>query len=435
MLIETSLISSAYPSWGIFEGVREIFQNMRDGHLEGYDMHINVEPDAVTFSNTGVSLPREALLIGYTTKVDKEDQAGCFGEGLKIGSLVLARSGKNVKIRFGTEMWVPKIVKSNVYNAEVLAVEIVDGFEDYGVLSVVVPLSQMEWNELKYNFLTVVDYESFHCSSGEILTEPRYKGRVYVKDIFVQKMDKLEYGYNLHNVKTDRDRKMVDEWDAKRAVRKIWGTACEEGPLFYRAFWNMLMDNKRDTDFFMYSSSGIPECVAKQITDDFQDKYGENSYPVLYESEVKDLSHFGGRGVVVSCNALVQIIQTVTGDTDEIKKQLASSVKYEYKSNELDGVEKVNLFKVASLLSKILNCPDLRFKIDIVDFSASNTLGQYRGGRYLIARKVLSNLSETMKTLIHEIAHGCGRDGEKSHVSSIEQIWAKLFDYKDRRSK
>lgn len=433
MLVETSLISTAYPDWGVFEGVRELFQNMRDGHLEGYDMSIDVTSNTTIFMNSSVSLPREALLIGYTTKTGKENQAGRFGEGLKLGSLVLARAGRSVAIRFGTEIWTPKIAKSKIYNTEVLAVEIKEGLRDCKELRVTIDLSKKEWNDLKHNFLPAVEYNAFKCDHGEILTEPKYKGMIYAKDIFVQEVEKLEYGYNLYKVKTDRDRRMIDEWDMKGAIRKIWGVACEEDPSFYRAFWNMLADDKRDMGFFRYSSSGISDQIASQIIADFQSEHGENAYPVLHESEAKDLSHLGGKGIVVSCGALVQIAERAVGDIDEIKQKLASSVERRYRHEELEAIEKINLFKAAALLAKTLDDPGLRSRIEIVDFNSQKTLGQYRGGRYLIARRVLSDLSETRKVLIHEIAHGYGRDGEKSHVHGIESIWAKLFDYKTRR--
>jgi len=428
MLVEISLKASAYSDWGVFEGVREIFQNMRDGHLDGYTMGIQVTPNSILFSNMDASLPREALLIGHTTKEDRDDQAGQFGEGLKLGSLALVRAGRKITIQFGKEIWTPKIVKSNVYDAEVLAFDIQEIGLSHNGLCIEIDLFNEEWEDMKYNFLTLVDYESASCEEGEILLDPRLRGKVYVKDIFVQEDDDLEYGYNLLDVKTDRDRRMVDAWDMKNAVRCIWKACLTKDSSLYRPFWDMLNSDKKDTSMFKYAAAMVPDQIVERVVSDFRNEHGENAYPVLYESDARDLGHFGGKGVVVSSEALARIIWRDTGDVGEIKCSLSSSVQHKYDRHELKGQEKLNLFKAVVMVAKAAGEKDLESKVDVVDFSSPTIFGQYKDERYLLARRALGDLFVCITTLIHEVAHREGVDGEKSHVHRIEIIWAKLFE-------
>jgi hypothetical protein len=64
-------------------------------------------------------------------------------------------------------------------------------------------------------------------------------------------------------------------------------------------------------------------------------------------------------------------------------------------------------------------------EVDIVDFRDPKINGLFKDGRTQIAKKRLSDRSETLRILVHEIAHRMGgNDGEKSHVSNIERLWA-----------
>ena len=79
------------PSWGAFQGVRELIQNAKDGQTAfGGDMdvwhvpgdHTLGERDRLMIENTGTVLSREALLLGETTKDGRKDMIGHFGDGL-----------------------------------------------------------------------------------------------------------------------------------------------------------------------------------------------------------------------------------------------------------------------------------------------------------------------------------------------------------------
>jgi hypothetical protein len=60
--IEITLTSSYVRNWGVWEGLRELFQNAVDGQTEGYPMSIRrTEGNSLIIENEGGSLPRESL--------------------------------------------------------------------------------------------------------------------------------------------------------------------------------------------------------------------------------------------------------------------------------------------------------------------------------------------------------------------------------------
>jgi hypothetical protein len=85
------------------------------------------DTSTLIITNEGATLPREAMLFGHTTKIGQGNLIGKFGEGLKLGMLALVRAGHEVKIRSGSEVWLPKIERSEKFNADVLVIYIETG--------------------------------------------------------------------------------------------------------------------------------------------------------------------------------------------------------------------------------------------------------------------------------------------------------------------
>lgn len=100
--IELSITTTYCPDWSSWEGIRELIQNARDAEVQhGATMSVVHRPDTRTLviTNEGVTLSREALLFGNTSKVGRSDMIGHFGEGMKVGILALLRVGGGVVIR------------------------------------------------------------------------------------------------------------------------------------------------------------------------------------------------------------------------------------------------------------------------------------------------------------------------------------------------
>jgi hypothetical protein len=154
MKIELTIKTDYLPGWGIWQGLRELVQNARDAELElGAPMTVGWHNDALRIENDGATLPHEALLLGHTTKVGREELIGRFGEGLKLGILALVRAGMPVKIRSGSEVWVPTIQRSEKFNADVLVFDIQGGRKPENRVRVEVQgVSKEAWEGAKWKF-------------------------------------------------------------------------------------------------------------------------------------------------------------------------------------------------------------------------------------------------------------------------------------------
>ena len=64
-------------------------------------------------------------------------------------------------------------------------------------------------------------------------------------------------------------------------------------------------------------------------------------------------------------------------------------------------------------------------QVHVVDFKSDVLNGLHTAdGVVSLARRVLSDRDETLRLLVHEVAHKRGHDGAKAHVQEMERIWS-----------
>lgn len=128
--LELSINVKYLPTWSSWEGIREFISNGKDAEIEfNAPLTVDWKNGVLRIENEGVTLAREALLFGTSSKMERKDTIGRFGEGIALGALALVRAGRTVKIRSGAEVWTPTIARSERLNADVLVVDVKDGHE------------------------------------------------------------------------------------------------------------------------------------------------------------------------------------------------------------------------------------------------------------------------------------------------------------------
>ena len=157
MKIELTIQPNYLSHWNNWSATREIIQNGIDAEQDGYPLQIIHTGKTLRVVSEGIKLPHEALLLGYTTKTDKEEMIGQWGEGLKMGMLVLARQGIPIRIRNQDEIWKPEIRQSEKFNSQVLVVSIRKARKPCNDFVVEVDLPQEEWEQYKGRFLRFLD--------------------------------------------------------------------------------------------------------------------------------------------------------------------------------------------------------------------------------------------------------------------------------------
>jgi len=305
MRVELSIKSTYLPTWGAYEGVRELLQNGRDAEIElsAPLMVRHRKPDTLVICNEGAVLPHEALLMGHTSKADRSDLIGHWGEGMKLGLLALVRAGHVVKIRSGAEVWTPTIERSERFHADVLVFDIATGREPKERIAIEVGgISAEDWTAMKRGFLFLHGTqlgEHVTVDEGTLLLDEAHKGRVYVKGIFVAAHPDLTYGYDLADATIDRDRKMVEKYDLQYRTQRIWRQALAARPDVITAFGRLLAEDKADVQGIeSYNATNLPDAAKQAVVADFQAKHGASALPVATFAESADIEHLGKRGIV-----------------------------------------------------------------------------------------------------------------------------------------
>jgi hypothetical protein len=428
MKIELTIKTDYLPSWGVWQGLRELVQNARDAQLEmGAPMSVDWHNDTLRIENEGTTLPHEALLLGHTTKIGREELIGKFGEGLKLGILALVRAGFPVKIRSGSEVWVPTIQRSEKFNADVLVFDVTGGRKAEDRVRVEIQgISKETWDgsKWKFRFLGKEGDDVVSTSGGSLLLDEKMKGHVFVKGIYVSTDPKLEYGYDLARGDLDRDRKMVDQYDFMFRARDILGEANAKRPDLLSGFIAALEKQTPDVrgiDATMHYT--IPTQVKEAVAADFKTKHGPDAVPVRTLGESKDLDHLGKRGIVVS-ESLAGILSSTMPSPESVKQALKEETLTKYGWSDLTEAERTSLDEAITLVNGSGVTTTSLDVIDVADFRSKELLGLYKGGRIVISRKLLADRTRTLSTLVHEVAHSAGDDGAKDHVATIEAIWS-----------
>jgi hypothetical protein len=428
MKIELTIKTTYLPEWQCYEGVRELLQNAKDAETEfSAPMTVRHRADTLIIENEGCSLPHEALLLGHTSKSERTDLIGNFGEGLKLGLLALVRAGHKVKVRSGSEVWVPSIQRSEKFNADVLCFEIIKGRKDDNRVQLEVGgIAAADWAIMKQCFLFLLDskeLEKVRVSSytGALLLGDAYKGKVFVKGIFVQNDPKLQFGYDFTDTALDRDRKMVDKYALSYKCQAIWREALAKRPDLVTDFTRMLDQESADVDGMdTWSANYLPEAVRQEVVKTFKGRHGELAVPVSSLADSKDIEHFGKHGIVAP-KALRAVLESIMGTAADVREELRSEAVKTYSWHELTITEKMHLDWAIGLVNAVT--PLRLDSIDVVDIRDPLLLGMFKDNRVVIAHTVLANRMETLWILVHEHAHKVGADGDKSHVDAIEEIW------------
>lgn len=435
MKIELSLTSSYLPSWTQFDAIRELVSNGQDAQKQ-FDAPFTVkhrkDTNTLVLVNDGANLPHEALLFGHTTKAERGDLIGTWGEGLKISVMVLVRSGHSVKIRSGSEVWIPSIQRSDKFNADVLVFDISTGREPKNRVSVEVGNIDAEtWVTMKGCFLFLDDIKDNECvktGSGSLLLGERFAGKLYCKGIFVQNDPAYSFGYDLSDATLDRDRRLVEKYSLQSRTQQIWREALGRRPDLTSDYGKLLENETADTAGIEgWNASYLSDDVKKAVTNEFLARHGEQAIPCPNLGESQEVAHLGKKGVVVP-KALRHVLEQLLGSVESNKAKLKNEATTRYSWDDLTVYEGASVERAISMVNAV--APIAMDVIEVVDFRDPKIDGMYQktetGERILLAKRILFNRALTLETLVHEVAHRVGNDGTQDHVSRIEHIWSKI---------
>jgi hypothetical protein len=388
--IQLTMSKNYRPSWGVWEGVREVAQNFLDAHDEGYEGEVTHKNDVLTFVNRGADLrPAQMVLLGEGTKAGSKAR-GEHADGLKVGLLALVRGGHRVTIKVGGKLWNATIEKSRQYSREVLTLESRNCRAFNGVEIKIWGISEELWRGFRKNLLPLrgEEYGKVETSHGNILLDPSERGRLYVKGIFVCRKDGLSYGYDFHReVSLDVDRRIVGSFDL------AWNTSRMVSEAFHRRdfdvdqYLEVLSRGKSEAE---YASSFVGARDFELVERAWEERHGMRAVPVpAHESEEAQpcLDRSGLK--LVPCEApLAQLFKSNSRGWRERSEEEQQAVRRRFEWAALEEEERQNFLKLSSLFA--YSDHDIKFgDFEFVEFVDPDLDQRVEDGRALLARKVL----------------------------------------------
>lgn len=302
---ELSISADYVPEWGIVEAVREFFQNALDEEVRdssntmffSYDR----ENEKLTIGNKHSELDIKSLLLGNTSKNDNPETIGKHGEGYKIATVVLLRCGKQISFNnyCRREVWRPRLVRSRKYDGMLVPTFFVETaavwekVPEHSLLIEIAGVTAEEYEQIKQSNLHLQKYEKVTTMYGEILTEKRFAGKVYVGGLYICEEPELDIGVNFkpNFVRLERDRSMVDSFDIQWYASRMVETSGDKEQI------KKSMDSYSGK--FIYCEC-VPESLKNEIAEDFINENGAKAVPVANQKDLELMKKRGWKPVITS---------------------------------------------------------------------------------------------------------------------------------------
>jgi len=428
--LELTLNTGYVKTWGVWEAIRELLQNTLDAQDRGYDAKItyvtNTQSPQLRIINEGITIDRDTLLLGTTSKDGDSNQRGKFGEGMKLSLLVLTRSGYKVKVRSGSEQWVPKIEKSaNFADAELLKIDTSPCTYRNSIQIDIIGVSKDDWDIIQSRMLFLTKPKSneiIDFGRNKILMGENYTGKLFVKGIYVGKLPGIYYfGYDLADVNLDRDRRLADPYDLKYEIRRVLDAAIAANKIKIEEMINILNGDYEESN--CATDSYRTDALSKSVAEYFTNTYGENAVPVSDTANSIEAKAYGFDAIVVS-KGIKDLIERETESFDKKKENKKFSISKKYSATELSEEEIKNFEWAFNLIKSVETIVD---NLTVVDFVSDSVAGLFKGGDIFVSKKYMNNKAKLIEIVIHEAAHHYGEDGSREHENAQHDIAARLI--------
>ncbi len=316
-------ISDGYvASWGLWEAVREIWQNALDEANEECKAMMTYEDGVLRIETTQGSLDMSTLVLGNTSKKARPGQRGKFGEGYKLSLLVLARMGFVATVYTADEMWVARIEYDEDFTSNVLNIYTTKLEESReGVLFLIGMIAPGQWQDIQKNIRPQSEFYN------TILEEPSEAGRVYVGGLYVTTVKgfKCGYAFRAGEINLDRDRGMVSGFDLAYKTSQMWTDRGSGRAL-------KLMDEEAPDVKYVESHATPTSALVTQRYEHFVSSYGSSAVPVSSQTEIENATKAGVKWVLVPepVKSLLRMVKSWFIPTSKSPAELIKDFKNKY---------------------------------------------------------------------------------------------------------
>lgn len=286
-------------TWGLYQALREIFQNAVDQQSVDLDNKMSwlYSENTLSISSKKSGLLKSSLLLGNTSKADDKTTIGKFGEGYKLALMVLLRTGYKVKIYNYKykELWIPKIINSRRYDSKLLVIDVkkhvFKSVPDSDLTFVIDKISNSDFDIVRTKFLFMYKEKPsvIDTKFGSVLTDDSQKGKIYTNGLFVCNCqdEEIRFGYDIKPefLILDRDREIIDSFNFTWLTSKLWSSHNDND------FVCELIKDKAADVKFIYNFNHLMSDLPDVLFDKFQSRYGATAVPISTQAEKVDLAN------------------------------------------------------------------------------------------------------------------------------------------------
>ena len=421
--IVTGISPNYVKNWDTVKAIRELIQNYLDSKSEfGCKGYICYKRGMAVIKDFGPGLEPKHLALGISEK--SQGAIGKYGEGLKLALLVLARECRKVEIWSNGTIIRPTIEHSDLYCTEVMVLNI----------QPMQPCHAKTHQGTTIRFMCSKDEleaakSYFECflskKSGFKWIEKGKKGKIslpggyiYINGARVGKISDALFSYHLYEKETgdigNRDREVIDQEKVEPYIRKI---LTETSSLtVMRKVIKALIDREYSWEIKIGLSSWMVSEKNRSLWKRaFYEIVGTKD-AVLSSWRIDDNTRAGYLGykvVDISSNDWWDLLNSVgiktaaeiaTEDGKKSSKRIAIKDLTDEERNNLKIARKL-VEKYYNPVGEVIIMEDLTGIVNAARGSRINGAYESRTDKIYLRREILSDLDQTLHTLLHEAVH------------------------------
>ena len=411
--------------WTPERAIAEFIANALD---EDPNATVTYTNGTLTIEDNGPGIPEEGLLLGYSPKGDA--QIGQFGEGSKIGALVLARDETIGAIHIETVgyAFVPTVERRRVLDGvvprrnteapEVLVYAFYPSTRERGT-KVTIEVGQKVAKAAMARFRHLSEANYAPPTTAQVILDG--KGNVYIGGVYVTTKRAMTASYDLPlaaaKTAQNRDRTVIDTDVLNSLVKGALANTLD--PEVHRTFITQALTGKKITESERYFQEVSDPRVRAMFMQIARERFGSRpTYFIPSGQEEAGLDMSDKNGLCVSADGLDS--WTMRSLMDLLGVQAARAARERVTHAEKQGTKYVTLTRLPKAQKATLDAamsavsamfgPESMGAVKV--YSDTNTYlecadGFYspNGGSISLRQGILDDAQHTMEVLVHEVGH------------------------------
>lgn len=415
-LIYPMAIREYRPEWdGMWPAVREaIWQEFLD--LFGDSWSIRREAGLVIVEGFGPIFELESLILGVSGKRGDESMRGTHGEGTKMGWMIFTREGIDFRFFSGDLVFHTEIIE--LHGKECMKVVWEEAKYLEGARYEIAYDGPMFENRVitEGDDRVLVEIVRGEGPTRKILSDPG----LWVKNLWVQEgtlVEELAFGYDLVSPRLDLSRNMVEPWNARHEIGRIWSKVVDISLL--TRFYKAVEQRRGEAHIYLAQPQG-PALKAHQAA--FAAVFGANAVVRTSDASAKEAEWRGGKAVDLP-SAWRDRLKGIA-DTDAV--YVADRTQKNVAFIEDRSLSPRGRRVIRWLRRRVVK---LYPAISVVAASLKRDRGQAHGNMVLLSPSILDDPMQAAATCAHEISHIIDgvRDLDREQPNSIAKIAIRLY--------